>query len=317
MSAWSATEESDEMNAFDVVRVVGVGGFGKVQQVYWRKHDLCVAIKTYDERALLCFRAELKVLRKAKHPFIIQHYKSFITADNCLHLVLQYCPGGDLHTRLTRLSAPLTKGDALFYATEVVSALHALHTRRVLHGDLKLENVLLTGDGHIVLADFGSASTNVREWNAGVFGFYGSEAYMPPEHHYQLSVGLAADVWTLGCLLYELFTCQPVPAYNPFMGDVPFTSLLVASIDAELQDLLSHLLQEDPTQRFTTEQVRAHALFSGVDWVAVEAKTWRAPPWVPSAGDITFDASFTSLPVMCYAPSCSATSPARSVRTCY
>lgn len=314
-----SSQDADDVDAWLPTRVLGVGGFGKVQQAYWSQQNLTVAIKTYPPRALPCFRAELRVLRAVTHSFIIRHHKSFVTSGG-LHLVLQYCAGGDLHTRLSQLAAPLCKKHAVFYAVELVSALSALHRRHILHGDVKLENVLIAADGHIVLTDFGSACANVREWNAGVFCTGGSEAYLPPEFSYQTSVGLAADVWALGCLLYELFTCQPAPQYNPFTSDVPYLTLLSAGLDEELKDLLSHLLQEDPTQRFTTEQVRGHALFQGVDWEAVEAKAWSAPPWVPCDGDTTFDDCFTSLPVMQYAaagaPNCSATSPARSVRTC-
>jgi 3-phosphoinositide dependent protein kinase-1 len=111
---------------------------------------------------------EIAVLRRcgaAEHPGLVQLIGTFET-ESAIYMVLELGAGGDLHGVLARRGS-LDEGAAAFYTAEIVSGLAALHAQAVVWGDLKPENVLLTGSGHVKLTDFGSATIVVNGGSGG------------------------------------------------------------------------------------------------------------------------------------------------------
>lgn len=204
---------------------IGAGAMGRVYRA--RQLDLArdVAVKILhplmaaDEGAKLRFAREAKVAARLNHPAAVSVLDYGIDDDgNLPYLVMELMHGETLRERITRM--PLTRHDALAVASDVADALIAAHEIRLIHRDIKPENTFLqrTPSGERVrVVDFGLAFLATEEVAVGRMtqdGFVGgTPAYMAPEQVHGRGVGPAADIYGLGCMLYELIAGHP-----PFRG---------------------------------------------------------------------------------------------------
>eukprot|EP00947_MAST-08B_sp_MAST-8B-sp1_P004623 g4623.t1 len=206
-----------KISDFEAVSVLGKGSFGKVLLVRKRDTNRLYAMKVLKKQYVIKKRqvehtkTERSVLGSVQHPFIVKLHFAFQTGDK-LHLVLDYCSGGELFFHLQnkgRFLQPL----ALFYTAELALALGALHSAGVVFRDLKPENILLDEVGHIKLADFGLSKEGIQDQAAGTRSFCGTPEYLAPEILLRQGHGKAVDWWSLGALLYEMLTGLP-PWYS-------------------------------------------------------------------------------------------------------
>jgi serine/threonine protein kinase len=127
-----------------------------------------------------------------------------------LYLLLELIPNGHL-LGLVREHGPFDNATAAFYFANIVCALGFLHSKGVVHRDLKPDNILVAPDGYLCLADFGSAA---RDWDKAEFTLVGTPAYMAPE---LIKPGdfhaPSIDWWASGCILYEMVCKQLVSPY--------------------------------------------------------------------------------------------------------
>uniref|UniRef100_A0A8C4MLY8 non-specific serine/threonine protein kinase n=1 Tax=Equus asinus asinus TaxID=83772 RepID=A0A8C4MLY8_EQUAS len=205
-------EEKVSVDNFELLKVLGTGAYGKVFLV--RKaggHDAgkLYAMKVLRKAALVqraktqehtrTERSVLELVRQA--PFLVTLHYAFQT-DAKLHLILDYVNGGEMFTHLYQRQH-FKEAEVRVYGGEIVLALEHLHKLGIIYRDLKLENVLLDSDGHIVLTDFGLKRT---------FSFCGTIEYMAPEIIRSKSGhGKAVDWWSLGILLFELLGAAAGP----------------------------------------------------------------------------------------------------------
>lgn len=147
---------------FELLKVIGMGAFGKVLQVRNKQSKQIVAMKVISKRLLKRksgyienVQAERDIMTKIRHPFVVTMHCSFQTRDK-LFIIMDFLAGGELFLRLGREGIFLEK-QASFYLAEIILALDHLHTHGVLHRDLKPENILLSSEGHVCLTDFGLA----------------------------------------------------------------------------------------------------------------------------------------------------------------
>nr|CCA22329.1 protein kinase putative [Albugo laibachii Nc14] len=293
---------------FDVVGVLGQGGFGTVVLV--RLHhspDELFAIKIIDkhsgaESAL----KERRILTGVRHPFLVCLRFAFQTQTK-LYLGMDYYKGGNLylHMHSTMQRDPnnaigcgrrFTLEQARFYAAELAIALSYLHSCGIIYRDLKPDNVMLDKTGHIRLVDFGISKQLKLEGNnqyAPTGTLAGSPAYIAPEQllTQRPQYGMNADWWSYGVLLYEMLT-----------GTTPFADTNISSMYRKIQnaqvkydrqpamdpsavDLLQKLLVRDPASRIGIEEIKSHPFFQSIDWERLETKDLDAP-FIPANNEL-------------------------------
>ena len=261
------------LGAYEILSPLGAGGMGEV----WRARDTRlqreVALKilpeafAQDADRLARFTREAHVLASLNHPNIAAIY-SFEEIDGVRFLVLELVSGETLKQRVVR--APVSVNEVLRFALQIADALEAAHGKGILHRDLKPANVNVTPEGKIKLLDFGlakafalgtaspdishSPTIDAEPTRQGVV--LGTASYMSPEQARSRALDARSDLWSFGCVLYEMLTGK-----KAFDGE-SLSDILVAILDREpdwsalppstpapLRDLMRRLLQKDPAKR--------------------------------------------------------------------
>ena len=271
-------------DGYQVIVLVGRGGMG---QVYRAKHlalGRTVAIKVMahegDERLLARFREEARAVAKLQHPNIAQLFETGTSSGRPFYS-LEYADGGTLAQRWGgKPQDPLAAANTLEC---VARAIQHSHEHGVLHRDLKPGNILLTADGTPKVADFGLAkelaasanSTAAREPALTQTGeILGTPAYMPPEQASGIMANLtpAADVYSLGAMLYEALTGRP-----PFQApDALQTLFLVLSTEAvPPRTLLPKLPRDLDTICLKCLEKRARKRYASAKELADDLHRWQ------------------------------------------
>eukprot|EP00049_Salpingoeca_infusionum_P018753 m.358624 g.358624 ORF g.358624 m.358624 type:complete len:693 (+) comp18212_c0_seq1:107-2185(+) len=300
--------------SFNLLKVLGRGAFGKVLLAEKKGTSDIFAIKLLSKPAVIddddveATMTERKVLALAGEcPFLTSIHATFQTPER-LYFVMEFINGGDLMFHIQKVEQfPLNQ--AAFFLAEICLGLWFLHDRGIIYRDLKLDNVMLAGDGHIKLADFGLCKENI--WGAATTTtFCGTPGYLAPEIVEELPYGNSVDWWSLGVLAYELIT-----GGSPFDGedeDELFEQILSDPIDfpsstaPAAKSLISGFMTRDPLKRLGCgstgkEDIKAHAVFSEYNWADLEARKVD-PPYKPTpAGDAkssdNFDPEFTTMAI--------------------
>ncbi|RLN87658.1 hypothetical protein BBJ28_00001136 [Nothophytophthora sp. Chile5] len=319
-----ATCHDPTRHVFDIVRIIGSGSYGTVllcrlracpsrlfavKVVYKSKLSGINSLggDSSADREARRLLTEKKVLCAVDHPFITKMFCSFETTD-ALNFVLEYCAGGDMYFLLEKFAKNrLPEDHVLFYAASIALALRYLHERGILYRDLKPENILLDEAGFLRLADFGFARDQMHQSEQSCTSFCGSADYIAPEVVRGAGYGLAADLWSFGCVVYELLTGYP-PFYSPRDRALLFHKIEEAEpsypshFSPEICDFLSGLLHKDVNQRLGNgpngmQEIFDHPFFATINWRRLEAKQ-VTPPLVPRlAGELdtsNFEEQFTS-----------------------
>ena len=203
---------------YEVVRELGRGGMATVYLANDVKHGREVAIKVLlpELSATLGaerFEREIRVAAKLQHPHILGLFDSG-SADGLLYYVMPFVKGESVRERIDR-EGMLPIEDAIQITLEVNDALGYAHKQGIVHRDIKPENIMLSG-GHALVADFGiaravSEQTSAKLTQTGMS--MGTPYYMAPEQASGETVGPTADLYSLGCVLYEMLSGEP-----PFTG---------------------------------------------------------------------------------------------------
>ncbi|KAI9456420.1 kinase-like domain-containing protein [Boletus coccyginus] len=302
------------IEAFDLLKVIGKGSFGKVMQVRKKDTMRVYALKTI-RKAHIASRpgeithilAERTVLALVNNPFIVPLKFSFQNPDK-LYLVMSFVNGGELFYHLQR-EGKFDQDRSRFYAAELLCALEHLHSFNVVYRDLKPENILLDYTGHIALCDFGTSSPWLCKLNMSetekTNTFCGTPEYIAPELLESQGYTKTVDWWTLGVLLYEMMTGLP-PFYdenvNTMYQRILMDPLVFPSdISGEAKSVMTGLLQRDPTRRLGAnggEEIKRHPFFAKyIDWNLLLQKKIQ-PSFKPSVESVldvaNFDPDFTN-----------------------
>uniref|UniRef100_A0A452U9J9 Ribosomal protein S6 kinase B2 n=1 Tax=Ursus maritimus TaxID=29073 RepID=A0A452U9J9_URSMA len=307
-------------HCFELLRVLGKGGYGKVFQV--RKVQGTNLGKIYAMKVLrkakivrnakdtAHTRAERNILESVKHPFIVELAYAFQTGGK-LYLILECLSGGELFTHLEREGIFL-EDTACFYLAEITLALGHLHSQGIIYRDLKPENIMLSGQGHIKLTDFGLCKESIHE-GAVTHTFCGTIEYMAPEilvrsgHNRggphpgagaRPGPGGRPPSLTL-CLLQPPFTAEN---RKKTMDKIIKGKLILPPyLTPDARDLVKKFLKRNPSQRIgggpgDAADVQRHPFFRHINWDDLLARRVDPPfrPSLQSEEDVSqFDTHFT------------------------
>ncbi|HTO74190.1 MAG TPA: serine/threonine-protein kinase [Gemmatimonadales bacterium] len=246
---------------YTIERELGAGGMATVFLAADLKHGRRVAIKVLHPELGASigterFDREIRLAAGLQHPHIMALYDSG-EADGLLYYVMPYVIGESLRDRINR-EQMLPVEDAVQIALEVADALGYAHMMGVVHRDIKPENILLSG-GHALVADFGIAraasAAGEKLTQTGVA--IGTPLYMSPEQAVGENVGPTSDLYSLGCVLYEMLSGDP-----PFTGNnaraimarhamtpVPSLQEVRATVPDEIEDAVMACLAKVPADR--------------------------------------------------------------------
>jgi len=294
---------------FDLLKVLGKGGFGKVMLVRKKNTTDIYAMKVLKKEAVIRrnqvthTKTETTILKQIRHPFLTRMYFAFQN-EGKLYMVLNYLPGGELFYRLkreTRFSIERVR----LYSSEIALGLGHLHSLDMIYHDLKPENLLLDEVGHVCLTDFGLSKEMVTTANAAKT-FCGTPEYLAPEILQNVGHGKAVDWWSLGTLVFEMLTGLP-PFYSRNINHM-YDKILRAELrcpsylPSDVTTLIQGLLIRDPIRRLGSgpgdiKELEAATFFQPLDFEKVYRKEYT-PIYKPNIGgetDVTnFDPSFTN-----------------------
>lgn len=253
---------------------------------------------------------ERNILEKVSGcPFLACLKYAFQSKDN-LFLVLEFAQGGDLFSMVQ--DGPLAIPQLKIYLAEIVIAIEELHKHKIIYRDLKLENVLLGNDGHVIVSDFGLSFEASAVDEEGMSRLCGTPEYLAPESGDEtLLYSFGIDWWAFGTLAHELATGSNPSTITSFSKDRKAfqeqlrtnTMKIKDKIDRHLRDLLEKLFVTDPTKRLGYErgsdEIKQHIFFNSINWERVKAKQLK-PPIITILDNkydtSNFDSIYTSAP---------------------
>ncbi|XP_020284918.1 serine/threonine-protein kinase fused isoform X2 [Pseudomyrmex gracilis] len=252
--------ENFKMKKYEILKHIGEGSFGQVYKARKRSDGEIVAFKMIRKsgrtfKELKSLRQECEIQRHLHHPNIIQMIDSFET-----EIVVTEYANKELYDLLDK-EGRLSEERVQVIACDLVSALYYLHTNRVMHRDLKPQNVLLEANGVAKLCDFGFA----RSMSTGTHvltSIKGTPLYMAPELIEEYPYDFNADLWSLGCIVYELVVGSPPFQTNSILHLIKLIRFEAIKwpdfISPNCKSFLQGLLQKDPSQRLTWPALLNH-----------------------------------------------------------
>jgi serine/threonine protein kinase len=282
-----------KLEDFNIVRLIGVGSYGKVYAASKKSSNKIYAIKILKKEEInnINKKKEIKteriLLAKLNHPFIMKLDYAFQTRKS-LYFITKFMHGGELNYHIYNDKKNyFSEEKAKFYAAEIILGLNYLHQNCCIYRDLKPENVLIDLDGHIKLTDFG-LSKLCEESPCKARTMCGTPEYLAPEMLFSKDYGIEVDWWSLGILIYEM-----ISGYLPFkiLPDEKVTKKvykkkfkIFSHFSNEVKDLLKKLLEFNPKKRIGYDKIIAHPFFKDIDWERVEKKE-MIPPFIPNIED--------------------------------
>mmetsp|Transcript_13841 Transcript_13841/g.18060 ORF Transcript_13841/g.18060 Transcript_13841/m.18060 type:complete len:806 (+) Transcript_13841:144-2561(+) len=282
-------------------KVLGQGAFGKVWLVEQTGTGRTFALKAVTKLNIIqskqedCIMREKELLELLSHQFVLNLMATF-QDDNYLYFLLPVISGGELFSVLHKQKVRgkgLVNNSAAFYTACVIEALGHFHQRSVAYRDLKLENVMIDGDGYCVIVDLGFAKVVEDK----TFTLVGTPEYLAPELIMSRGHNKAVDYWSFGVLCYELL-CGVSPFFIPHSKQISMFKRIVLGkysvptyCDPAAADMISRLLVRRDMERLGNLSrghldIKLHAWYenSGIDFTLIMEKEAKAP-WQPVVND--------------------------------
>uniref|UniRef100_A0A1B6D1P5 calcium/calmodulin-dependent protein kinase n=1 Tax=Clastoptera arizonana TaxID=38151 RepID=A0A1B6D1P5_9HEMI len=273
-----------QLNQYSLIDSIGQGSYGLVKLAYNEEDDTHYAMKILSKKKLLkkagCFGRtvpnrkntnpldrvyrEIAVLKKLDHPNVVKLIEVLDDpTEDHLYLVFELLEHGEVMQLPT--DKPLTEAQAWGYFRDVILGLEYLHFQRIIHRDIKPSNLLLGEDGRVQIADLGVCN-EFSGRDATLCNTAGTPAFTAPEaisNNANFS-GKAADIWSLGITLFAFlygqvpFTANTVPALYTVVQTQPLVFPTAPVVSSQVSDLISKMLQKNPTDRISLEEIKDH-----------------------------------------------------------
>ena len=286
-------QKKAKLEDFSIIRLIGIGSYGKVYVASKKRTNKLYAIKVLNKEFINNKNqknniiTERNILLKLNHTFIMKLDYAFQTKES-LYFITQFMHGGELNYHLYKeKNSYFNEEKARFYAAEIIIGLNYLHENNCIYRDLKPENVLIDKNGHIKLTDFG-LSKICEDFPCKTKTLCGTPEYLAPEILFENEYGIEVDWWSLGVIIYEM-----ISGYLPFRiisGEKITKNVYKKKIkmfnhfSRSAKDLIKKLLELNPKKRLGFKQIIKHPFFKGIKWDKIEKKEVE-PPFVPDLNE--------------------------------
>eukprot|EP01135_Chromosphaera_perkinsii_P004798 Nk52_evm29s296 gene=Nk52_evmTU29s296 len=261
-------EEVSGIGLYEIERTIGKGNFAVVKLARHKASNIQVAIKVIDKSRLdedsmkKIFR-EVQIMKLMNHRHIIRLYQ-VIESEKMLHLVTEYAPGGEIFDHLVA-HGRMKEVEARKKFKQIISAVEYCHQHRVVHRDLKAENLLLDENLDVKIADFGFSNY----FKPGQFmkTWCGSPPYAAPElFEGKEYSGPQVDIWSMGVVLYVL-VCGALPFDGSTLPKLRARVLagrfkVPFFMSTECEHLIRRMLVMEPSKRYTIDEIKRHKWMS-------------------------------------------------------
>ena len=286
--------EGQMLGKYRLLEPLGRGGMARVYRAYHAQLDRYVTVKVLrgdlldDDNFIDRFRREARAVAGLRHPNIVQVF-DYDVEDHISYMVLELLDGDSLKTRLhdyRMRGERMGLGEMVHILCQVLDGLSYAHTQGMIHRDVKPGNILLTGDGRPVIADFGIARIIGATSDTLPGALLGTMSYVAPEQGLEGKSDARSDLYSLGVVLYEMLTGR-----TPFEADTPAAILMKhaqdplplprevqPSIPAPFERVVLKALVKDPGDRYADAQAMARALMEAAEQAGVELPTRVSPP---------------------------------------
>uniref|UniRef100_UPI00358EB60C serine/threonine-protein kinase PLK4 n=1 Tax=Myxine glutinosa TaxID=7769 RepID=UPI00358EB60C len=307
----AASSIGDKIEDYNVLNLLGKGAFACVYRAKSLATGIDVAMKMIDKGAmqqaggLKRVRNEVEIHCQLKHPAVLELYNYF-EDRHYVYLVLEMCHNGEVGRFLKQRGKPFSEEQVRQFMNQLVSGMLYLHSHGILHRDLTLANLLLSQEMNVKIADFGLAA-QLQLPNEKHYTMCGTPNYISPEVATQGPHGLAADVWSLGCMLYTMLVGRP-----PFDTDGVRSTLnrvvrgeyfLPPDLSPEAADLIYRLLRKDPAERLSLVCITNHAFMTAQGVGASRVASGRKGRTAEGSADSGLATMATAIPTDAYRPS--------------
>jgi NIMA (never in mitosis gene a)-related kinase 1/4/5 len=254
------------MDKYRKVKIVGKGSFGHavlVQSVVDRKLYIMKIIdvsrmeRKQKEEAL----NEVHVLKSMRHPYIVTYRESFMD-KRCLCIVMDYADGGDMYGKIAKQKQSgkgFPESMIIDWFVQICLAIKHMHDRKILHRDLKTQNVFLTSKGEVKIGDFGISRVLQHTYDCAQTAI-GTPYYLSPEICQEKPYNQKSDIWSLGCILYEMVTLRHAFDASSMKGLVvkilrgTYPSI-PSCYSQSLKNLIDEMLEKDPKKRPSIKKI--------------------------------------------------------------
>lgn len=287
-------KQSINKNDIEVLKMVGDGQFGLVFLV--RMNNKHFALKVCVKSYIISRRFELYLINEKKiqtcledFPFLIKLHQSF-KDENLVYFLMDYVNGKDLATIFYDGNQTFSCNIVKFYIAQLILTIEYLHSKKIIHRDIKLNNILVDQHGYIKLIDFGIAKQLMNGQNK-TFTIVGTPHYMAPEIILGKGYDYSVDFWAIGVCLFEMLfgilpfgnnTEDPLEVYGniissklPAIGKKQMMNLSNGTVN-----FINKMLCKDVTKRYSMKdfkEIKEHQWFQSLDWNALFEKKITPP----------------------------------------
>lgn len=261
------------INNYTIIERIGVGSYGRIYKV--KKDNQIYVLKeipinnNVDNDKIESVKNEADILSSLTNKYIVKYFENFKMGQN-IYIVMEYCERGDLCTYMSKRKK--NKKQNYFFSEDFIwklfiqisIGLYHIHSKKILHRDIKTLNIFLTKELNGKIGDLGVAKT--LEGTDHAMTFIGTPYYVSPEMCQNKPYNEKSDIWALGCILYELITfCHPFTASNQaalflkilYGNYVP----LPERTSKDLVNMVKFILQKNYIKRPTMKEIITHKTF--------------------------------------------------------